>query len=124
MRKDILARLAKLETKLGKGNAKEVNTKQGRGLAVLHIIAFHSNFSHESLGDPHESLGDAIARGLGMTTPDLKSALRSNPADLWALALEKLDALVTARGGRPIGGVCEARPCRARRDEDQGERTA
>ena len=64
------------------------------------VVAFHAGkLSSE------ESLATAFARALGMTSHDLKNALRGDNYDgpkVWPLFLEKLNTMVAARGGRPI----------------------
>ena len=119
MRKDILTRIARLEAKFGMRKGNEAQTKWGRfKWALMDIVAFHAGKFSSG-----ESLAAAFARALGMKTMDLKNALspdNRNGPDIWAIGLEKLNALVAARGGRLIAEngklVVEARQDDDRRD--------
>jgi hypothetical protein len=117
MKKQQLKRLARLEAILGKSNPNEVDMKRwGFKSALMAIVAFHMG----KLSDG-ESHATAFARALDMRNDEFKNAL--NPAcdgpDFWPLVLERLNAMVAARGGRPItenGSPILERP---RQDDDR-----
>jgi hypothetical protein len=117
MKKDMLRRLARLEAKLGKGKAYEVDKWYGSKVALMSVVAFHAGKMSAK-----ESLATAFARALGMTSYDLNNALRRDNYDgpeVWSLVLEKLNATIAARGGRPItenGSLILERP---RQDDDR-----
>jgi hypothetical protein len=85
--------------------------------AIMAIVAFH-------VGElaPQDSLATALARALGMTAGELKSALDPNNddgQDIWPLLLEKLNNLAAARGGRPITENGSLTVERSRQDDDR-----
>jgi len=100
MRADIRRRIERLEAKLGKSDANEVNTKRwGFWSALMAIVAVHGGKLSGG-----ESQATAFARALDMRNDELKRALSPgyDGPNLSRLTLEKLNSLVAARGGRPI----------------------
>jgi hypothetical protein len=97
---ELRRRIARLEDKLGKGKAYEVDKWYEYRLALMSLVAIHAGkLSSE------ESLATAFARALGMTSYAFNNALRGDNYDgpkIWPLFLEKLNTMVAARGGRPI----------------------
>lgn len=94
MKRDIGRRLARLEAKLLKSPAKEVDQAWEFKFALMQVVAFHIGKLSEG-----GSIATAFARALGMTDLEFKHALGP---DFWPLTLEKLNDLVIARGARPI----------------------
>src|SRR5271167_4282672 len=100
MKKDMLRRLARLEAKLGKSDANEVNTKWwGFRSALMAVVAFHAGKMSGG-----ESQATAFARALDMKNDELKRALSPgyDGPDLMRLTFEKLNTMVAARGGCPV----------------------
>jgi hypothetical protein len=100
MKADLRRRIARLEAKLGKGKAYEVDKWYGSKVALMSVVAFHAGKLSSG-----ESLATAFACALGMTSYDLNNALRRDNYDgpeVWPLVLEKLNTLIAARAGRPI----------------------
>ncbi len=67
---------------------------------MMSIVAFYAGQLK-----PGDSLATALARALDITDGELKSALSSNNRDdpnILPMVLEKLNAIVAARGGRPV----------------------
>jgi hypothetical protein len=99
MKRDMGRRLARLEAKLLKSPAKEVDQAWEFKFALMQVVAFHIGKLSEG-----GSIATAFARALGMTGPEFKHALEPgyDGPDFWPLTLEKLNDLVIARGARPI----------------------
>jgi hypothetical protein len=100
MRRDIRRRLDRLEAQFNKCAANEINPWSEFRSALMSIVGFH--VGGWSAG---ESPATALARALDMTAPELKSALTPDDPggpEIWPMILERLNTLVTARGGRPI----------------------
>ena|SRR5271165_4570057 len=96
MKTDIRRRLARLEAKLGNGAASEVDMESYQvQLALMSIVCFHAG--KLSAG---ESLESALDRALDMKHGKLKSAVKphiDDGPDVWALILEKLQTIISAR---------------------------
>jgi hypothetical protein len=95
------ARLARLEARWAKSGATE-NDLIGYEFksTVMSIVAFHAGELR-----PEDSLATALARAIGITAGELKSAFSSNnrdDLDVWPMILEKLNAIVAAHAGCPV----------------------
>lgn len=101
MKTHIKARIARLEAQRSNRIADKNDSKQFQfKMAVMSVVAFHAG--ELTFGD---SFASALARGLSITSLELKNALKSNNCDrlnVWALVLEKLNDLSVLRGGLPI----------------------
>jgi hypothetical protein len=94
-------RLAGLEARWVNGTANE-NDLIGYEFTstLMSIVAFYAGEL-----TPQDSLATALARALDMTAGELKNTLSPNNDDnpnIWPMVLEKLNAIVAARGGRPV----------------------
>jgi hypothetical protein len=95
------ARLARLEARWVNSTANE-NDVIGYEFKsiVMSMVAFYAGE-----WTPGDSLAIALARGLDMTAGELKDALSPNNDDnpnIWPRVLEKLNAIIAARGGHPV----------------------
>ena len=101
MKAFIRTRLERLEAQLGTSAPNESDSNSYRyKFALILILSFHAGS-----WTMRDAPVTALARALDMTGHELKSAL--NPCnhegpDVWPIVLEKLDALVATRGGRPL----------------------
>jgi hypothetical protein len=101
MKTRLRARLARLEARWAKSGTTE-NDLIGSEFksTVMSIVAFYAGGLR-----PEDSLATALARAIGITAGQLKSALSSNhrdDPDVWPMILDKLNAMVAAHGGRPV----------------------
>jgi hypothetical protein len=94
-------RLARLEAQQSHHGANKSDSKQFKfKMAITSIVAFHAGAL-----TPADSFATALARGLCITTLELKTALspdNHDRFDLWARVLEKLNDLSASRGGPPM----------------------
>jgi hypothetical protein len=101
MKAETWSRLLRLEAQQSQSGADKSASKQFKfKMAVMSIVAFHAGEL-----TPKDSLATALARALHITDCELKTAL--NPEnrdrlDIWALVLERLNNLASARGAQPV----------------------
>jgi hypothetical protein len=100
MKAFIRTRLERLEAQLGTTGPNETDSNGYRyKFALMLLLSFHGGG-----WTMRDAPVTALARALNLTGRELKSAVNNNNEgpDFWLIVLEKLDALVATRGGRPL----------------------